>query len=138
MAGFAAQVSRFVRQTEARMDTVVKESAQRVISIAQTPRSEGGRMPVVTGFLRNTGSVAVNVVPSGPARNQSSDAGEWDIGDTQLTIANARPGDTIYFGWSAIYARRMEEKYGFVEAVAMQWPSIVAQVAREVEQRIVG
>lgn len=138
MGRFAAQVSDFVRQSEARMNAVVHQSTQRVIEIAQLPRDKGGRLPKVTGFLQLTGSVEINAIPTGPSRNEGNVSGEWDIGSVTLTIANARPSDTIYFGWTAVYARKMEERYGFAEAAAMQWPSIVAQVARELETRIRG
>lgn len=138
MGTFAAQVSKFVRQSEGRMNAVVAESAQRVIEVAQTPQAKGGRMPVDTGFLRNTGRVEINAIPSGPSRADDGNTGEFDAGSLTLTLAGVRPGDTISFGWSAIYARRMEERYGFVEAAAMQWTSIVEQVARELETRIRG
>lgn len=136
MGDFSAAVSRFVRQSEDRMDAVVKESAQRVIEVAQTPRAKGGRLPLDTGFLRASGKVAINAIPSGPSKAGDGNPGAFDIGSITLTIANTRPGDTITFGWTAIYARKMEERYAFAEAAAMEWPSIVRQVSRELEQRI--
>lgn len=138
MGQFSAAVSKFVREVPGRAETVVKESTQRVVSEAQTPLSEGGRMPVRSAFLRNSGISELNSVPRGPSRLGDGNPGEWDVGSLQLTLQGYQLADTIYFGWTAIYARKIEEQRGFVEAAAMRWPSIVEQVARELETRIRG
>ena len=136
MSTFSADLERWVRKSERRMEAVVKQSAQAVIEIVQTPQAKGGKMPVDTGFLRNTGVIALNTAPSGPAKADEGDAGEWDISSITLTINDVEIGDTIVFGWSAVYARKMEERYGFAQSAAMQWPSIVAVNANELRTRI--
>lgn len=136
MSTFSADLERWIRKSERRMEAVVKQSAQAVIEIAQTPQAKGGLMPVDTGFLRNTGVIALNSAPSGPAQAEEGDPGAWDVSSITLTINDVEIGDTIVFGWSAVYARKMEERYGFAQSAAMQWPSVVAVTANELRTRI--
>jgi hypothetical protein len=71
-------------------------------------------------------------------------------GDYSLGIANIKPGDTIYLGWQAAYSRRLnygfvgadslgrvynQSGYGFAEATAAKWPSIVARNAAKMGGR---
>ncbi len=135
MSRFEAQVSAWARKAQARTDAVVKTAAAKVFEVAQTPRARGGRMPVDTAFLRATGSAALNRLPAGPSRPGEGNPGDWEASVT-LTIAGMRAGDTIYMGWTAVYARKMEERYGFMKGAAAQWQSIVAQSAAEVKARV--
>jgi len=130
---FTAQVQRFADLTKSKMEAVVKKSAERVFEAAQTPKVQGGSMPVDTGFLRNSFVAELNGggVTSGP------DA-------YGLVIANYELGDAIFGGWTAEYAIRMEYGFSGEDALgrtynqagnffalnaAMQWQSIVAQEA---------
>lgn len=98
---FAAKVKGFSDLSKAKMEAVVKESAQEVFAIASQSKPQGGRLPVDTGFLRNSFVAGLN-------------------GSTGLTgpdayvaaIAGMELGDSVFGGWTAAYARRME--YGFV------------------------
>ena len=125
-----ANLDAWARQTEARMNAVIKGSTQEVARIAQTPKAKGGRMPVDTGMLRNSFQSSLN--------GSTSLSG----GDSYVMVAaSMKAGDVAQFGWTAAYARRIN--YGFVgedslgrsynqqgahflEGAAMQWPSIVA------------
>lgn len=120
----------WARATKARMDAVVRGSAQEVARIAQTPEAKGGRMVVDTGFLRNSFQSSLNgsTALTGPE-------------SYVMVAARMEAGDVAEFGWSAVYGRRVN--YGFVgtdskgrtynqqgkhflEGATMQWPSIVA------------
>lgn len=118
---FAAQIDAWTRKTKARMDAVVKASAQDVIALAQTPVAKGGNMPVDTGFLR--------------ASLQSSLNGSTGLTGPEsyaLTVAGMGAGDVATFGWTANYAAHVE--YGtrgragrhFVGNAALHWQEIVA------------
>lgn len=137
MGEFAARIAGFVNQAEEDVATVVKESAQRTMSIAQTPIREGGHMPVVSAFLRNTGGAELNGMPSGPARPDDGAPGEYSLGAISLVIAGYKLGDSIGMGWSAIYARKVEEIHGFREDAAMKWTQTVEAVVREVRMRVI-
>jgi hypothetical protein len=139
--GFAAQVSAWVRETEQRMTAVFRESAQRVIAEAQKPVAQGGRMRVDTGFLRASGTASLNGLPPATRDRPGEGAFAYNPVAATLVIAGAGIGDTIYFGWTASYARHRE--YGtssqapdaFMRTAAQQWPAIVARVSGELQSR---
>jgi len=124
MTTFTAQIKAFADRTQEKIEAVVKQSAQEVFSIAQTPKAQGGRMPVDTGFLRNSLIASLN----GSTVGGGADA-------YVLAVAGAELGDTIFAGWTASYARFME--YGtsktpanfFMLSAAQQWQAIVARNA---------
>ena len=121
-----ANLDAWARKVQKRTDAIVKTSAQEVVSIAQTPRAKGGRMPVDTGFLRNSlqSSLQGSTGLTGP--------------DSYVMIAaSMEAGSRARFGWTAEYAAAVNNgargRAGahFVEGAADQWPQIVAKaVAR--------
>lgn len=124
MTTFTAQIKAFADRTQEKIEAVVKQSAQEVFTIAQTPKAQGGRMPVDTGFLRNSLIASLN----GSTVGGGADA-------YVLAVAGAELGDTIFAGWTASYARFME--YGtsktpanfFMLSAAQQWGAIVERNA---------
>lgn len=130
---FTAQVAAFADLTRKKMELVVKQSAQDVFEAAQTPKASGGRMPVDSGFLRNSMVAGLN----GSTAMTGADA-------YVMAIAGMDLGDSVFGGWTAKYALRME--YGFTGtdalgrtynqqgnffalSAAQQWQAIVAQNA---------
>lgn len=129
-----ANLDEWTRQTEARMLAVVKQSIQDVAEVAQTPKAQGGNMPVDTGTLRNSFMSSLN-------------------GSTYLTgpesyvmvLGGLNIGNVATFGWGGLasdYALR--QNYGFIgqdslgrnynqqgnfflEGALAQFPRIVAQ-----------
>lgn len=132
---FASQVGAFVAKSDARMTAVFRQSAQDVINEAQEPRGRGGNMPIRTGFLRNTGDAAINKLPVGESKPpEGVETFAWDATAALLVINQAKLGDTIFFGWSAEYARYMETRYGFLRLAAQNWPTIVRKNAQRLER----
>jgi len=121
---FTAQIKAFADKSKEKIEAVVKQSAQEVFSIAQTPKAAGGRMPVDTGFLRNSLIADIN----GAAVGGGADA-------YVMAIAGMEIGDTVFAGWTANYARFQE--YGtsafagnfYMLSAAQQWQAIVARNA---------
>lgn len=141
--GYAAQVGAWARKTNMRITFVIMESAQRIAEIAQTPgpsvanpdASKGGLLPVDQAFLRSTFSAKIGAMPSGPREFTGNSLRDWEPSVT-LTISRVRPGDVIFMGWSAGYARKMEEFYGFMKAAAKQWRVVVRDVVKDAKDRI--
>jgi hypothetical protein len=139
---FSATVSKWVAETKQRQTAVFRESAQRVIEVAQTPIAAGGNMPVDSGFLRASGAAVIGSNPP-PLREKPAGDGKhtFDMGDVALVLAGATATDTITFVYTAKYARPQE--YGargrdgrrFVGLAAQQWPRIVREVAAEARAR---
>jgi hypothetical protein len=132
MRSFYAQVDAWTRKSERRMEAVFKESTQRLIAEAQTPRGAGGKLPVDTGFLRATGQASLVGPPIGPSRQVEGAPSN----DYAVVILGATIGSTIYFGWTAEYAIYMEARYGFARSAVQNWPLIVARVITEAKARI--
>lgn len=131
---FSAQVDDWIRKSENLLNGVIQEASQRVVDEALTPRAKGGRHPVDTGFLRNSCEASLGGMPSGPtsAKDGAPQGGNDQV---KLTIARMRPGDKIWFGWTANYAPYMEARYAFVRMAAQKWQSTVTLVAREMVRR---
>jgi hypothetical protein len=127
---FAAQLQDFENLTEDKMRRVLRQSVQDVIQDAQTPVSQGGSMPVLDGFLRN--SLATELNGSGVAQGADSFI---------LTIAQMEPGDMLRAGWTAEYARARHyrpEDYGqgggmWRDKAAAKWQDTVARNAKAVK-----
>jgi hypothetical protein len=135
---FTAQLKGFADKTDRRALAVARESIQDVMDDAQTTTDEGGRMPVKTGFLRN--SVASGLNGSGnfaPRKKPKDYSGGADNGAYLLTLAGMELGDVVRFAWTAEYAIHQElgaqGRTGkhFVGVAAAKWPQFVdANAAR--------
>jgi len=138
---FTAQVDTWVSKSKRRMDAVFRESVQRLIEDAQTPRGHGGRMPVDTGFLRASGQISLSAMPAANAERQNGVSYAWSPHDVSVRLAGARMGETVYFGWTASYAPHVE--YGargrspalFMRGAAAKWQHIVRGVVAELRAR---
>ena len=127
------------------LDDLVRMSVQDLGHVANTPVSNGGRLPVRTGFLRNS------LVPhfSGESRppllkNQGSESQRFanaqaiagNVESAQLKLANVEAGDVIFLTWAAAYAAAVEFGLGgsparlFATSAAEQWSTIVKENAR--------
>ena len=139
---FKAQISDFVAQSQARINAVVAESAQRIIGIMQTPVGAGGAMPILTGYLRSSLQVTIGApVPASRARPEG-ETFAYDAAPIALTIAGAPLGTTIFAAYGANYAGHVEygtskmQGRGFVRLAAMQWQTVVSEVSAELKTRI--
>lgn len=143
---FSAGVSAWVAKSERRVETVFKEATQDVISEMQevgpsvaNPESFGtGHMPVDTGFLRASLQAAINQPEAGAVvfRPPSATSAKYDPSPVALTIAGAKLGQVIYATYGAVYAPRMEARYGFVRLASQNWQQIVTRRARIVKRRV--
>lgn len=111
----------------------VEELARR----ANTPIAQGGKLPVDTGFLRASQAGSRIGMPYGPGQgNKDTKYTAPFSGPIELVTAQANLGDTVWVGWTAMYARFMEARYGFMRSEAQNWTYIVQRVTAEVNTRI--
>lgn len=129
---FSASVDAWTRQSERRMTAVFRTAVQNLGSEANREVGSGGRLRVDTGFLRDSFDASLDGMPVGPTRPSEGRANN-DIG---LIIARAQPGDSIWLGWTANYARPREAKDGFREAAVQRWPEFVRDAVAEARRRI--
>lgn len=132
MASFSAQLDAWTLKAKGRTTAVFKAASQKVGTEANTPKGLGGRLPLDTGFLRGSFAASLEGMPVGPTRPSEGKPSAEDVG---LTIARAQLGDTIYMGWTAVYARVQEVRNGFLESAAQNWPKIVREAAAEAKRR---
>jgi hypothetical protein len=115
MADFGQEVAAHVARYKKRLRATARTAVQDTIKIAQTPVAKGGKMPVKDGFLRASIGAAIGQMPSGQTSNESGKVyaeGEQVAGTpVSVVLLTWQPGDTLFIGWTAAYARRME--YGF-------------------------
>ena len=142
---FAAQVSEWAKAELEREEAVFQTAAQEVANEVRTPVAEGGRMPVDLGNLRRSLMASTSDMPTIRA-----DKTEFQDSGIELVIAGSQLGDTVYLGFQAAYAARMnygfvgtdslgrtynQAGFGFVDAVAQRWPQIVTQAEAKVRSR---
>lgn len=131
---FHAQVNEWCRKSQKRMERVAKTAALSVIEEAQTPVAKGGNMRVDTGFLRASGQVSLDGMPTGESRPQNpDDKHQADDVAVVATIGKAQLGDTIWFGWTAHYAVYREAFDGFLGLAVQKWQEHVDAAIRKVK-----
>lgn len=142
MAGWeGVDPSKWAGTSTAGLTALLRNSVQALATEASTTIPNGGRVPVKTGNLGR--SVVVDNKPPQVIDGLAK-------GDFSLGIAAIKPGDTIYIGYTAKYARRQnygfvgtdslgrtysQSGFGFAEAAAAKWPAIVAEQAAKMGKR---
>lgn len=105
---FAAEVDDWVRATKERIEAVfhmaVEDLAEEVVAKA----------PIDTGFLRHSFQASGSQMPIIRADAKPAEGAQYpaDAGPINLVISNVPLGGTVYLGFIAAYALRIE--YGFV------------------------
>lgn len=123
---FKVALDKIIVDTREKFMAVIKESIQDLVREASEPVDSGGRMPVVTGFLRSSGAAAINQMPEGEIRGERDKTYPSDpSGAVSVILPKLKDGDTFIFGWSAIYAQAINEKYGFLDSACQKWSDIV-------------
>lgn len=140
---FTAQIGGWAQKSKQRLQAVHRASAQALGNEVVVPREAGGNMPVVSGNLRRSLMASTSAMPL--MRD-----GVFTEGDIKAVIVGAELGQTIYLGFQAGYARRMEygftgedslgrfydwPGYGFVRLAAQRWPQIVSEQTQIIHRR---
>lgn len=131
---FEQQINRFANKTEEQLLAVARESITAVVEQAQTPRAKGGKMPVDTGFLRNSGAASIGGLPYGDIRGEKEGTYGWSGTALNAVLANMKLGDIFYFGWTAVYARQMEMRYAFLDAAVQNFSKYVDKAIRKLRR----
>ena len=133
-------LDQWTKKTEKRIDAVLKDATQSVIAVAQQTKAKGGRMPVITGNLRN--SLQSSIAGGASGEGESSHI---------LVVPLMKGGDVATFTWTAEYARRINSGFTgadslgrnysqvgahFVEGAVDQWPAIVRASIAKAKARV--
>jgi hypothetical protein len=109
---FSAQIDDWVRSTKERVEAVFHMAAQDVAEEIQGIIL--AEKLIDTGFYRASLEASGTQMPvmRAEAKPATGVTYSYDAGPINLIIQNIPLGGTVYLGFSAIYARRLE--YGFV------------------------
>lgn len=132
----SASVDAWVKATEQRLTAVARQSVQDVIDEAQTPVGKGGKMRVDTGFLRASGRLSMNGMPSGPVRAEKDTNYEYNSTIATAEIGKLQLGMSIFFGWTAGYAIYREAYDGFLYGAIQNWQKIVDKNVAALKGRV--
>lgn len=135
---FVGQVDDIIRKNQAKMTAVARMSTQDLVNIVQTPVAKGGKMRLATGFLRASGQMSLTGVPSGPVRGEKDvkyDDGNGKSATVIASLAGFQLGMSLFFGWTANYAKVRETYDGFLESGLQRWQEIVDKNVAEVKRR---
>lgn len=132
---FSAQVHEIIRKNTALMGMVAAEATQDLINETQRPKGKGGKMPLVTGFLRASGRMSLTGVPTGPTRPPKGDAQTYRSPDT-VQVKGFKLGASIFWGWTAIYARRQDLYNGFYSTNVRNWQKFVDGAVRKLRDKM--
>lgn len=127
---FESTIDKFVVDTEQKMLIVARESINAVVEEAQTPVSKGGKMRVLTGFLRSTGLASLNAPPRGPSVGDKTKTYTWNGDSIVAVLARMKLGDVFYFGWTANYAKYREVYDGFLDSALQNFQQHVNESIR--------
>ncbi|WP_258077087.1 hypothetical protein [Xanthomonas arboricola] len=149
---FGDQVRAFTEKAKMRQEAIFRESSQQVMEDANTQEGEGGKMPRDTGFLVNTRAASIDGMPTGKSKPEKGATYSAPVnGDPALVFSKLELGQTVWAGWTAAYAMRMEHGFsgkdslgrqyeqagkGFMRAAAQNWDFIVNEVTAKVKARI--
>ena len=129
-----ATLDAWTKKTQRRIDAVLKDATQSVVAVAQVSRDKGGRMPVITGNLRNS-------LQSSVAGGASGEGKESYI----MVAAGMKGGDLATFTWgnddipyAAAVNNGARGRPGahFVEGAVDQWPAIVRASIAKAKARV--
>jgi hypothetical protein len=143
---FAGQIDDWVRNSQALVEGVFRESTQRVFDVMTTPRGQGGNLPVDTGYLWHSAQASTDApIPIDPSsKGEPGQSYALDSGPVSLVINGSKLGDTTYLTFTASYAAHVDLGTSrqpaalFVEQAAQQWPQIVEQVQSDLKGQMAG
>lgn len=135
---FSAQISEWVTETRARMEAVVKTSAENVVEEIIS------RTPVDTGFLRASLTASLDgPMPMRDAPPKDAQSGMFAAPTAYALVIESMPlGGTVWVTFTANYAAAQEygTKYmnptGMVRLSAQNWPFHVAAAVRSAKAAV--
>lgn len=143
MGQFADTVDAWAKETEQRMTAVWRQSIDDLADHMNTTRDNGGRLPKLTGNLMRSLLASTSAMPA----TGEPDA-KYSGQDVGLVTAGLQLDQTVWLGYQAIYARRLnygfvgEDSLGrtynqagahFVEAAIADWPNIVRMAVSKIK-----
>lgn len=143
MGQFHDLIDSWTKETEQRMTAVWRQSIDDLAEVMNRTRANGGRLPHLTGNLMRSLLASTSAMPA--TGEPGAQYAGTDIG---LTTSGLQLDQTIWIGYQAIYARRLnygfvgEDSLGrnynqagahFVEGAIAEWPNIVRMAVSKIK-----
>lgn len=141
MASFTESIDAWVAQTKERLNAVHGRSVELLGEELAKTKPEGGRVPFMTGNL------ARSLLASKQGMPNTTD-GPYVGSNIGLIAATLKADETVYIGFQAIYAARMNYGYVgadslgrvynqqgnyFIEGAVAEWPNIVKNAVTDIK-----
>src|SRR5690554_1377337 len=141
MASFTESIDAWVAETKERINAVHGRSVELLGEELAKTKPEGGRVPFLTGNL------ARSLLASKSGMPNVAD-GPYAGSNIGLIAATLKADETVYIGYQAIYAARMNYGYVgadglgrvynqqgnyFIEGAVAEWPNIVKKAVSEIK-----
>ncbi len=141
MASFTESIDAWVAQTKERLDAVHGRSVELLGEELAKTKPEGGRVPFMTGNL------ARSLLASKSGMPNVAD-GPFSGSNVGLVAATLKADETVFIGYQAIYAARMNFGYVgadslgrvynqqgnyFIEGAVAEWPNIVKNAVTDIK-----
>lgn len=141
MASFTESIDAWVAQTKERLDAVHGRSVELLGEQMAKTKPEGGKVPFFKGNLMRSLLADKSAMP------KISD-GPFSGSNVGLVAATLKADETVYIGYQAIYAARMNFGYVgadslgrvynqqgnyFIEGAVAEWPNIVKNAVTDIK-----
>lgn len=133
---FAAEVDEMIKENVALLRAVGQVAIQSLVHQITLPVREGGDMPIDTGFLWNSDAASLTGMPSGEGNKQPNVKYVRDGAPVQAVINQMKVGENFYYGWTAEYAVKLNDKYGFLDKGLQNWQDHVDRAVAEAKRRV--
>lgn len=148
MGSFSDICGEWANESEARLRAVFARSVELLADELTTTRANGGKLPHKTGNLMRSLLASTAGLPA-----QGGSEDRYSGQDVGLVAAGLSLGDTVWLGYQANYARRMnygfkgtdalgrsydQEGAHFVEYAIEMWPILVELAAGEIKNSVEG
>ena len=143
-SNFASTVGAWAAQSEARIAAVHRRAVELLGEEMAKTKPQGGRVPFLTGNLARSILASTEGMPS-------TKGGDFPGSNVGLVASGLQPGQAVWIGYQANYARRMnygfvgEDSTGrsynqagnhFVEGAISMWEDLVKQAAEELQSSV--
>lgn len=132
MTSFSAQIAAEVAQIKNGLEMVVRQSAQDLADEIDRPVAQGGNMPVLDGYLRNSRVMVLNGPPPAMTTKPKGFHNTSAPPAVEFVLAGFKIGDTIGLYYTAAhgpaqeYGARGRPGRAFVRQAATKWASFVS------------
>lgn len=133
MGPAAQRVYAEIERAKTRLNVVYQEALVNLAREMQRPITEGGNMPIRSGFLQSTLEVRVDGSIPGLVEHPGGTGYSWDASATNRLLRTATiRKHRATLTYTAKYAQFAEYRHRFTALAVQRWPALVAESASKI------